>query len=150
MGIWPWVAENWFNLLSSVLMAGGLWFTGYSLHEEAKARRVGNLFAAIGNHRELWSDFYRQPNLARVLDASADLTRHPATREEEGFVKLVIQHLNGVYQAMQNGLVIKPEGIRRDVYSFFSLPIPSAVWDKVKALQNEDFVSFVEMCRNWK
>ena len=65
-------------------------------------------------------------------------------------MKLVIQHANGVYQAMQNGLVIKPEGVRRDVSSFFSLPIPKTVWEKVKVLQNDDFAAFVESCRNWK
>jgi hypothetical protein len=31
-----------------------------------------------------------------------------------------------------------------------SLPIPRAIWEKVKVVQNDDFVAFVESCRNWK
>jgi hypothetical protein len=150
MALWRWIANNWFDLLSSLGIIGGLWFTAISLHSETKTRRVENLFSAIQNHRELWNDFYRRPELSRVLDASADVVKHPPTREEEGFVKLVIQHTNSVYQAIQNGLVIEPEGVRRDVCSFFSLPIPNAVWGNVKILQNNDFVIFVESCRNWK
>ncbi len=96
-----------------------LWFTAVSLHSETKTRRVANLLTVIQNHRELWSDFYHSPQLSRVMEPSADIARQPVTREEERSVKLVIQHLNGVFQAMQNGLVIKPEGIRRDVWSFF-------------------------------
>jgi len=84
------------------------------------------------------------------MDPSADLSKQAVTREEERFVMLVIQHLNGVFQAMQNGLVVKPEGVRRDVSSFFSLPIPKQVWELVKVLQNNDFVAFVEFCLNWK
>jgi hypothetical protein len=150
MAIWDWIANNWFNLLSSAGIIGGLWFTAVSLHSETKTRRVANLLTVIQNHRELWSDFYRSPQLSRVMDASVDIVRQPVTREEDRFVKLVIQHLNGVFQAMQNALVIKPEGVRRDVYSFFSLPIPKAVWQNARILQNDDFVAFVEACRNWK
>jgi hypothetical protein len=58
--------------------------------------------------------------------------------------------LSGAYQAMKNGLVIKQDDLRRDVSGFFSLPIPKAVWEKTKVMQNDDFVEFVEKCRNWK
>jgi hypothetical protein len=150
MGVGEWISQNWFNLLSSVGIIGGLWFTAVSLHAQAKTGRVANLLTVIHNHRELWTDFYRSPQLSRVMDASADLGTQPVTREEERFVKLVIQHMNGVFQAMQNGLLIKPEGMRRDVSSFLSLPIPKAVWELVRVLQNDDFVAFVESCRNWK
>jgi hypothetical protein len=34
--------------------------------------------------------------------------------------------------------------LRRDVRSFFSLPIPKAVWTKTKLLQNQDFAAFIE------
>jgi hypothetical protein len=37
--------------------------------------------------------------------------------------------------------------LRQDVRSFFSLPLPKAVWEKTKIFQNQDFVKFVEMCR---
>lgn len=37
---------------------------------------------------------------------------------------------------------INPEGLRQDIGEFFSLPIPRAIWEKIKSLQNEDFVRF--------
>ncbi len=51
---------------------------------------------------------------------------------------------------MRDELTVSPEGLRRDVSEFFSLPIPAAVWNKFKVLQNDRFVKFVEDCRNWK
>jgi hypothetical protein len=41
-------------------------------------------------------------------------------------------------------LIIEYDGLRRDVAGFFSLPVPKAVWQKAKPLQNHDFAAFVE------
>ena len=95
-------------------------------------------------------EYFRNPTVARVLDARADVAKEPVSRDEEIFVSLVIQHLNGVFHALRDELVIKPEGLRRDVWWFFSLPVPLAVWERAKVLQNDAFVTFVEQCRNWK
>ena len=113
-------------------------------------RRVGNLLAITESHRKLWTEFYRRPDLNRVLDERAHLRQQEITREEEIFVNLVILHLNSVFYAHKMGLVFKLEGLRRDIAWFFSLPIPRMLWEKSRVLQNDDFVSFVEMCRNWK
>ena len=102
------------------------------------------------NHREVWQEFLRHPGLASVFDSSVDLSKHPITRQEQTFVELVILHTGSVYYAMKDELVVKLEGLRRDVSQFLSLPIPSAIWDKIKLVQNDDFVAFVESCRNWK
>jgi hypothetical protein len=50
------------------------------------------------------------------------------------------------FHAMRDELTIKPEGLRRDVWWFFSLPIPRAVWEKFKVLQNDKFAFYVEDC----
>lgn len=84
------------------------------------------------------------PELARVLDSSADTTLQPVTRGENEFVNMAIQQLFAAYQTMQNDLTIKPENIRNDVAEFFSLPVPAAVWRKAKPLQNLDFALFVD------
>ena len=150
MGSLHWLADNWLTLLNAVGIIGGLFFTGYSLHSDTKTRRIANLLIIAKNHREVWAELYRNPGLTRVLESTVELTRQPVTRAEEIFVNLVIIHLNTVYQALKDELVIKQEGLRRDVWWFFSLPIPQAVWDKMKVLHNDDFVAFVEQCRNWK
>jgi hypothetical protein len=88
--------------------------------------------------------------LARVLDVSADVIKQPITRVEEIFVSMIVLHISSVYYAMNDELVIKLEGLRRDVAQFLSLPIPKAIWEKTKVLQNDALVKFIEECRNWK
>lgn len=150
MGIQEWIFQNIFNLLTAIGIIGGLWFTAVSLRSEAKTRRIANLLTIIANHREVWKGFSNDSALARVLDASADPVKQPVTEAEETFVNLVILHISSAYYAMKDELVVKLDGLRRDVAEFFSLPIPGTVWEKSKILQNDDFVAFVESCRNWK
>ena len=143
-----WLIDNWFNLFSSVGIIGGLWFTAFSLHSETKTRRIANLLSITANHREVWKEFLRSPELARVIDPSADVTKQPVTRAEELFVGLVISHVNSVFYAAHDKLVIQWEGWRRDIGQFLSLPIPKAVWTKTKLLQNQDFAAFIESSLN--
>ena len=145
-----WILQNWFNLLSAVGIIGGLWFTAYSLHSDIKTKRVANLLTITANHREVWKAFLNDKQLARVRDALADTAKQPVTEAERVFVTFVILHMSSVYYAMSDQLVVKLEGLRRDIAQFFALPIPSEVWEKLNVLQNDDFVAFVESCRNWK
>jgi hypothetical protein len=139
-----WLTGNWFNLFSSAGIIGGLWFTAVSLHSETKTRRVANLLTITANYREVWKEFFRSPELARVIDPAADVAKQPVTPAEEFFMNLVISHTSSVYEALKDELLTKQEGLRRDVRSFFSLPIPNAVWQRTKLLQNQDFAAFIE------
>jgi len=150
MGIGDWLANNLFNLLSAAGIIGSLWFTSVSLRSETKTRRIANLLTITANHREIWKVFLNDKGLARVRDASADTTKQPVSEAERVFVTFVILHMSSVFHAMSDQLVVKVEGLRRDIAQFFALPIPREVWEKIKVLQNEDFVAFVESCRNWK
>jgi len=145
-----WLAENWITSLNALGVVGGLFFTGYSLHAETKTRKITNLLTLAQSHREIWKEILHEPRLNRVLSPRVDVERTPVTREEEIFVTLVIQHLGIVFRAMKSDLTIDPDGLRRDVWQFFSLPIPEWVWNRIKVLQDEDFVAYVESCRNWK
>ena len=144
MGIWDWFAQNWFNLFSSVGIIAGLWFTATSLRSEARTRRVANLLTITDHHRKIWQDFSEKPNLKRVVSPDADLVKQPVTEAEETFVNMVILHINSVYYATNDHLVVEYEGLRRDIDEFFSLPIPRAVWRKAKPKQNRDFARFIE------
>jgi hypothetical protein len=139
-----WFALNWFKLFSSAGIIGGLWFTAFSLHSETKTRRIANLLTLTANYREVWKEFFRSPELARVIEPSADVAKQPVTPAEEFFVNIVISHTSSVYEALKDELLTKQEGLRRDVRSFFSLPVPKAVWTKTKLLQNHDFAAFIE------
>jgi hypothetical protein len=139
-----WLAENWFNLFSSAGIIGGLWFTAVSLNSETKTRRVANLLTITANYREVWKEFFQNPVLIRVIDPRANVLKKPVTSDEEFFVHMIISHISSVYEALKDELVTKQEGLRRDVKSFFSLPIPKAVWNNTKLLQNQDFAAFIE------
>jgi hypothetical protein len=139
-----WLTGNWFNLFSSAGIIGGLWFTAVSLHSETKTRRVANLLTITANYREVWKEFFRSPKLARVIDPAADVAKQPVTSAEEFFVNMITSHISSVYEALKDELLTKQEGLRRDVRSFFSLPIPNAVWQRTKLLQNQDFAAFIE------
>jgi hypothetical protein len=150
MELGGWVSQNWFNLFSAIGISAGLWFTAFSLRSETTTRRVANLLTITANHREIWKEFLNNPKLARVRDAAADTAKQPVTDAERVFVNLVIQHINSVYYAMSDQLVVKYEGLRRDIAQFFSLPIPKSVWERMKVFQNDALVRFIEECRNWK
>jgi len=144
MGLPQWFRENWFLLLQGVGIVGGLIFAGVSLQVDARVRRIQNLLTLTEHHRDIWTRLYDQPDLFRLLRTHPKASAEPPTAEEELFVTLVILHLNTVYQAMKRGMFIEPEGLRRDLHTFFTRPIPQAIWHKLKALQDEDFVRFVE------
>jgi len=144
MGIGEWISQNWFSLFSSAGIIGGLWFTAVSLRSETKTRRVANLLVITANHRDVWKEFFRSPELARVIDPLADVSKQPVTPAEEFFVHMVISNTSSMYEALKDELVTKQEGLRRDVKSFFSLPVPNAVWSKTKLLQNQDFAAFID------
>lgn len=142
--------DHGLDLLNAAGVVGGLLFTGYSLHSEIQTRRIANLLTLTESHRDVWRELIRDSRLQRILEPHPELELQPVTLEEEVFVNLVIQHLSIVFHTLRDDLTIPPEGLRRDVWQFFSLPIPEAVWNKVKVLQNDAFVAHVESCRNWK
>ena len=143
-GMAQWLTENWFNLFSSLGIIGGLWFTAVSLHSETKTRRIANLLTVTANYREIWKEFFHSPILARVIDPAVDVTQSPITPVEELFVGLIISHINSVFYATNDALVVEWEGLRRDVGLFFSLLVPNAVWQRTKLLQNQDFAAFID------
>jgi len=144
MGFYGWVGQNWLALVQTAALFTGLLFTGIAVMLDARARRVGNLIQLTQQHRDLWERLYTQSELARILDPAADAVKSPVTVEEETFVIFLILHLNNTYYATRAGFYQKMHGLRKDIERFFSLPIPHAVWEKVKDLQDESFVRFVD------
>ena len=144
MGVEEWLSQNWFNFSSTVGIIGSLWFAAVTLHSDTETRRVANLLTITANHREVWKEFFGKPELARVIDPSADVLKQPVTPTEKFFVNMIISHTSSVYEALKDELVVKQENLRRDVKSFFSLPVPNAVWSSTKLLQNQDFAAFID------
>lgn len=148
MGLLRWLGENWFTALQSAGIIGGIFFTGVALRIDAQVRRVGNLITLTQQHREIWKHLFELPELSRVLDAEPNLERKPVTSQEELFVRLVILHASSAHHARKHAMYLSPDGMQMDIGLFFALPIPRIVWDKSKALQDEEFVRFVEYCQS--
>ena len=146
MGFTDSMSHNWFALVQTAALSAGLLLIGIALLFEARARRVANLIQLTQQHRDLWERMYSQPELARIFDPGADPIRKAITPQEETFVIFIILHLSSTFYAIRSGFFRKPQGLRNDIARFFSLPIPRAVWEKVKSLQDTPFVTFVEQC----
>lgn len=145
MGIMQILADHWFDALQSAGIVTGFFYTAASFRLDEKMRRISNLFTIAEHHQTIWAACYERPSLSRILDPKADGS--PLTDEELLLSKLLIVHLSTSFRAMKDGMLLKPEGVRKDIDWFFSLPIPKAAWEKYKPFQDDDFIEFVEAGR---
>ncbi|MCP5523274.1 MAG: hypothetical protein H7A46_17195 [Verrucomicrobiales bacterium] len=145
-GIGAWFAGQWFDFVQSVGIVAGLVFTAVTLRRESRERRAGHLVDLTKLHRHFWLQAGQRSELARLLDPSASLREKPVTAAEQLFVNLLIVHLSTVWDLVRTGNVLSREAVMRDVRTFFSLPVPRAVWEQTKAVRDEEFVSFVDSC----
>ena len=148
MEVSQWLAVHWFDCVQTVGLVGGLLLTAYMIHKDARARQISNLIALNERHDDIWRTFYERPQLSRVLRRDVDLNQHPVSDEERLFVKMLFIHLDTVRRTAKAGMFIEITGIRNDLRSFIKLPIPGAVWEKLKPFQDEDFTAFVDGCLN--
>lgn len=135
-GIPSWVKENWFTVVQTVGIIGGLWFTSATF-------RSTNLLTLAEQHRALWRDALERPGLRRVFLEKVERVE-PVTIEEEEFLNLVIVHFETGWQMAAPGTILTKEILARDVRGFFSKPIPNAVWEKTKGTRNPQFVAFID------
>lgn len=142
MGFITWLGENW----GSLAQTGALLLVASVFFLDLRVRRVANLIRLTEQHRELWEKVHGRPRLARILDPAVNLDRKPVTAEEELFVISLILHLSTTYYASKTALFWKSPGLEKDVRQFFSRPIPRAVWEHFKDLQDEAFARFVDAC----
>ncbi|TDU80790.1 hypothetical protein EI77_00087 [Prosthecobacter fusiformis] len=129
-----------FGLIVSLSLAA------VSFRADAKERKISNLMALADSHRSLWMQVTEKPELTRLLKKDLDLKTHPVSAAEQRFVHLLITQLAVSYTAMKAGMLPEMTGLRKDVQSFFSLPIPNHVWIWSSEFQEPEFVMFVEEC----
>ncbi len=134
-----WIQEHGFDLVGVLGIMASLGFTAFSFRKDESSRRIGNLLALTSAHRDIWSQLFTRPELARILETDVDLVRKPVTNEESLFVTFLVLHLNSTWQAMEAGVFRTRQAVAR--------PIPKSVWEKSKAFQDPKFVRFVEESR---
>ena len=142
----PWLEANWFSFLQSVGIVGGLLFTAASVRRDTKTRRINDMLKLKEEHRELWSELHRRPDLTRITDTNVDLLETPVTSAEEKFLNLVIVHFNTGWHLSNAGVGAKRSDLKADIRGFFKLPIPHLVWENSKGFRESKFVKFVEKC----
>lgn len=149
MEVGNWFGQHWFELFQSAGIVAGLLFTALTIRTEARARKVSNQLKITSQHQAIWTRLLDNPKLRRVLrkDVVAGGGR-PISDEEEMFIAFLVLHFSSVYQAIQADMHTAPDGLAKDVREFFSLPIPKAVWERIKPLQDKEFVRFVEAIRH--
>lgn len=143
-----WITEHWFELLQIIALPGGLLYTGFAIHADAKAKRVANLLTITQQHRDIWMLLFTHPELTRVLHKNLNLKVNPVTDKEERFLRFLILHLNASYQAIKSGVFDEPLGLKKDITTFFALPIPLMAWKGIREYCDQDFVQFVDGLQN--
>jgi len=73
-----------------------------------------------------------------------DVLSAPPTVAEREFLNSVIVHFQTGWWIARCGGLINLTELRSDARSFFSLPLPLAVWEDTKVVRNRRFVKFVE------
>ena len=144
MSVADWLFDHGLDLLQTTATAVGLFATVYTLHRGVKERKIQNLFTLNAAYRDIWSQVYDDPGLARVMVRHVDLEKHPITIEERVFVQFIILHSRASYKARKAGMDFDDDAVAADLSQFFSRPIPRAVWEKNKGFQDKDFVNFVD------
>jgi hypothetical protein len=148
MEIANWLFADWSELIQDIGIVAGFVFTALTVHREGKARKVTNLILLAERYHALWKQTYDNPELSRVLVENPGLEANPITFAEDRFVRSIVVHLYTVYQSKKSKMMVTVEGMAKDVKAILSLPIPYAIWQRVKPFQDRDFVEFVELALN--
>ena len=139
-----WLENNWFSLLQSIGIITGFSFTALTLRRDAKSRRRTEALALAQQHRELWSEVHRRPELARILQTETNLVEKPISTAEEEYLNLIIVHFNTGWQLAREGALLNVKALAKDVRTFFNLPVPRSVWEQSKSARDPEFVRFIE------
>jgi hypothetical protein len=139
-----WLRENWFPVLQTVGIIGGLLFTAISIRQATNARRASDLLALTEQHRQLWNEVYTRPGLSRIYSEDVDLLAAPISIPEERFMNQVIVHFQTGWQLACQGSLVTLAAMKADAQTFFKLPIPRSVWNQTKGARDPKFVRFIE------
>jgi hypothetical protein len=136
--------DNWFALAQSLGIIGGLAYNALALRKDVQARRTADQILLTEQHRELWSEVHRRPELIRLLDSEADPDSQPMTPVEEHYLRLVFVHFHTGWLLAREHSLLSLEVLARDISDFFRLPLPKAGWRLARRAMDPAFVRFVE------
>jgi hypothetical protein len=138
------LGENWFALAQSLGIIGGLAYNAVALRKDVQARRTADQILLTEQHRELWSEVHRRPELMRLLDPDANPDSQPLTPVEEHYLRLVFVHFHTGWMLAREHSLLSLEVLARDIADFFRLPLPKVGWRRARSAMDPAFVRFVE------
>ena len=145
MAAWlPWLEQNWFVLIQTLGIVGSIVLTACTVRRDTRARRLGDYLTVVTQHRELWSEAHRRPELARLFQTEIDLVAAPLTVAEEEYLNLIIDHYHTGWLLVREHVVLQAGVLAADARVFFRLPLPRHVWDRTRAARDPNFVRFIE------
>src|SRR5262245_48911892 len=110
MEVLIWVGKNWFDLVQTLGILVGFFFTAHTIRKDERARQIANTIAIASAHREIWKELNLHPGLKRVLAPKPDLEVNPISEREEVFVNALILHLSTAFRAAKYDELVKMEG----------------------------------------
>ena len=139
-----WLEQNWVNLAQTLGIVFSTLLAATAFGRETRARKLGYFLTLAQQHRELWGEAHRRPELARIFQTDADLVAIPLSVAEQEFLNLVIVHCQTGWLFSDHAAFLSRKSIFKDAGVFFSLPLPRAVWNQTKNARDPDFVQFIE------
>jgi hypothetical protein len=82
------------------------------------------------------------------MSQEIDFLASPITGAETAFLRLVFVHFYTGWLLAKRGALVSLTALAADVKSFFTLPLPRAVWKESREGRDDAFVKFVESSVN--
>ncbi len=99
-------------------------------------------------HRDLWSELNRRPELQRIREREIDLVSKPIAPAETEFLNLAFVHFYTGWLLAKRRALPTLEALSADVGGFFSLPLPHSAWKETRQSRDPKFVRFIDECLN--
>ncbi|MES2709330.1 MAG: hypothetical protein V4726_22220 [Verrucomicrobiota bacterium] len=138
------IGEALAHALEPAGIIAGLVFSGISLRDSSRSRRLENQIRLADGYRDIWTELLRDEKLSRIREPSVDLGKAPVTPAEDRLVRFIFQQVFLAFEARRTGQLGDIGDLEKDVEDFLSRPIPRAVWREVARFQPEAFRKFIE------
>jgi hypothetical protein len=130
-----WFFDHAAQLIESVGIMMGLFFTGFALRSDVRSRQAEILMRLYHDER---------PELKRIFQNKVDLAATPITPAEARFIQYFVNHVALSFRAQKLGLYRSPEQLETDLRDFFGYPVPREAWKKLRRFQDQDFAEYIE------
>ena len=142
---------EWLDLFQTVGILGGLFFgagglaiSNVTLSRNTKATELDNFARLMQMHRDIWKGASQRPELKRIFEKDADISKVGPTVQEEEFLNIAFGHFQFGWGIAKSSAFVTLDELKDDLHNFFSFPLRLAVWKKLTSGRNSEFIRFVD------